>query len=394
MGNKGTGAAAETAQPTAGTGMTVLDAHGADDNIRAFFAAPETPTEAAADAAEPTEAIVPSNTNQDRSQSLEEGDGQESRVEGQKAEAEAEDEGANKEAASADDAEAEVEGQESRVEAKESQEPEWFQKRIGKEVKKRKELEEQLAELRAKLEAGVEGRESRGESQKAEAKAEPNDDPVLSFPEVQQAAQEVAKHEENKARAKELLKQLRHDPDAVAQTLKQAGWKLPSWDEDTLRDTLENVREETVKAVAEASAKRVLAEERAKAAVENNRRQLEEMAKAEFPFLNDPDSEEFGMVQAALKQRPWLRKDPAGLFSAAATIAAMRAVQARQSRGSKVEGRETKTKATATPPKLPGATGQAPPAKTTTAPTPPNWQAIATDPEALTEHQRNFFAGL
>lgn len=270
-----------------------------------------------------------------------------------------------------------------------SDEPEWFQKRIGKEVKKRKELEEQLAELKAKLENRNPEAEAGAHKEVASV---PSNDPVEAVPEVREAKQELAKHSSIKATANELLKQLRQDPDAVAQRLQQAQVKLRDYSEDTIRDYLESAKEEAMTQAAAATARLTLAQERAKAAVQAQRQQAEQLSIKEFPDLADPDSELSRQVDAVMSNRPWLKNDPFGRFSAAAAVdRILKAQQKVQGQASRVESK-TKAEAPKPLPKMPSATAAVPaPSKPKQTTGVENIVAVAGDPEKRDRAIEDFF---
>lgn len=283
------------------------------------------------------------------------------------------------------EAEAKAEDKEPKPEA--SDEPEWFQKRIGKEVKKRKELEEQLAELKAKLENRSPEAEEGAHKEVASA---PSNDPVEAVPEVREAKQELAKHSSIKATANELLKQLRQDPDAVAQRLQQAQVKLRDYSEDTIRDYLESAKEEAMTQAAAATARLTLAQERAKAAVQAQRQQAEQLAVQEFPDLADPESELSRQVDAALVAFPAAKQHPWGRYILAAGLERLEQ--------SKVQGQKSKVEAkpaaaVAKPlPKMPSATAAVPaPSKPKQTTGVENIVAVAGDPEKRDRAIEEFF---
>ncbi len=233
----------------------------------------------------------------------------------------------------------------------EAKKPDPFEKRIGREVAKRKAAEEREAAVRAELEALKAGKPA--ETAKAEPEAAP--EPGAEAPEVAEATKALKAHEANLQLARQLKRQLRQDPEAVVQRLKSEGYQLRDWSEEAVGDWLEDVTGVAQVEAGKAAARLELGRERAKARMEQERTTFTELAHERFPWLNDPTSEGAKLVAAAMKTQPDLKRNPHGLFQAAASIAELMRVKADRA------GKAAKASpAPAAPPKLPTAAGPAP----------------------------------
>lgn len=222
-------------------------------------------------------------------------------------------------------------------------------KRIGKEVAKRKELEEKLAAIegeKAELELKV---KKLADEPKETPKATPaaNADPLLNVPEIAELHEQEQKAENAFREASGLLRESRKDPDAVLERLKEIT-KKAFGDIDEAKDWLENVKENAMLKMGQFANKREAASQRHVQKLEQEFNQHREKALKILPALSDKTSKEFKVAQEIKERYPGLLNPlmvPDGPMLMARLVAGTLAL----------EGKGAAPAATkAPPPKLPG----------------------------------------
>lgn len=169
-------------------------------------------------------------------------------------------------------------------------------KRIGKEVAKRKEFEERLEALegeKVKLEAKV---KELTDAPKEPDTADTAADPLLSVPEIAALHKQEQEAENAFRQASELIRTVRKDPDAVIARLKEIT-KRDFADADEARDWLEGVKENAMLKMGQASNKREAASQRHIQKLEKEHAQNYEKAVKALPALTDKTSKEFKVAQ-------------------------------------------------------------------------------------------------
>jgi hypothetical protein len=207
-------------------------------------------------------------------------------------------------------------------------------KRIGKEVARRKTLEEENARLKAQL--------SQPPTQSATPPPAPSpDEPLGHVTDVQALAQEHHNIKEVKRWAQAQL--LREDG---SESIEAYG---RTWSRQDLQATVLN-------------ADRVLEDQiPARFQFLQARSQAEVNARQTFPWLNDPQSAEYAEYQAAFKQYPMLAKMPDAPFVVAVQITGRQALQKQQeAAAAAAKKKQTPPKPSSPPPGSQTAVGAAP----------------------------------
>lgn len=222
-----------------------------------------------------------------------------------------------------------------------------FEKRIGKEVAKRKELEERLEAVTAEM------AELKQQFQERPAVEPPTPENVLG--EVKTLAELNAKEAEARRyldQAEEHLDGLDDggDPAAAAAWLRQGGVKLPEEaDSATVRQVLKRIRRNADRVTRDAPQRREwLAQEQ----------QATQQARQTFPWLADKASPEQAQLAAVVKAIPEIRRLPHWQFAGAVYVEGLKAIQARKEAAKPAA--PVPQKPVARQPGKPGASPQAP----------------------------------
>jgi hypothetical protein len=194
-------------------------------------------------------------------------------------------------------------------------------KRIGKEVAKRKELEEQLAERDAKLaELDAKVKELTEAPKAEEAPAPTNgtlsdNDPILQVPEIKAAWKQENKALDAFKRASALLRDLGKDPDGVFVKLKEVTGQVFT-DVDAAREWLEGAKDHYQLQRNEFMASRHAATNRYQQKTEAENAKAKEKSDAEavkaYPWIKTPASREGQVAAKVLKRWPNLMYVPDG----------------------------------------------------------------------------------
>lgn len=221
-------------------------------------------------------------------------------------------------------------------------EPEWFQKRIDKEVGRRKALEEKLQATEQRLKELETGREA--------PRASAADDPAEASPEVQAVNAEYGKAKANLDRARELLDDIEDKPEAVLATLVKAKLLDETAGEREARRFLRQQERQWQDKLTEQSAELTARREQARARQQTLRTQSQQAALQHFPWLKQPDGPEYEATVRVFEEFPELKRNPRGILLACAAGEKLAAVE-RQRPGQGGAADRPKT-----PPKLAGAT--------------------------------------
>lgn len=244
-------------------------------------------------------------------------------------------------------AEPETQDSEPETEATETADPSWspdkqaaFNKRVGKEVEKRKARERQLAELQATV-AAAKPEAPRPETPDPSPQSPPpaSYDPVNELPEVRAVRAEEQKFTQMVEGAKEALRQARRDPDAVVAKLTEMGLKPPA-DPDDLRDWLEDQRDAAAQQMQTQVARRETLVVRAQAHLQQQMAAADAEAAELYPWHNVKTDPKHLAAREIVLAQPWLMKRPDRLL-----------LLGRMVEGHFAEMEKRKAKPAATPPK-------------------------------------------
>lgn len=184
-----------------------------------------------------------------------------------------------------------------------------FNHRLGKEVSKRKAAEQELQELQAELETARAGK-PKAASQPEPSAAAPDSDPVETAPEVVKARTEANQHRQIASGAKALLKRVVHEPEAVAEQLKEMGINLPSTEPEAIAEWLDEAREGALTKAHRAEAKAEFIAERTRGQQQAQMQQFDAHAIELYPWHRDKESDQFKRAAAIVQHEPWLLKRP------------------------------------------------------------------------------------
>jgi hypothetical protein len=261
---------------------------------------------------------------------------------------------------SVDETNAPAEEDEGSEEEQEDQEPsadetqERINKRIGKEVRKRKAAEEQLAQVRGEqqaLRAEVEKLKS-GQTPAQADSADDETDLVERQADVKALRKEVEKASTVATNAKALLRKLAHEPEEVLEIMAKRGIQLSEVSEAAARSYLEEVIDVFG---GEANEKRIKLEVRRSqlgGQVQQMRAEFNAQATEAYPWLKDAKSPLQKQAEEIHQAFKFLQKLPDGVLAVADLVAGRAARLARKNGKGPVNGDKPK------PPKLP--TSQAP----------------------------------
>lgn len=181
-------------------------------------------------------------------------------------------------------------------------------KRIGKEVAKTKTLDEQVQTLQQQLE---ELRKAQVPANEPVPVANPGN-PLGHIQDIDKLNQEFVQAKQTVRIAEDLLDQ------AVDNNLNEVQYEGQTYTKQQLRAAVKNARRVVDEHVP------------AQMRFLQARQQAEQAAATEFPWLNDRGSKEYGLFQAALKQRPWLASDPEHKLMVAMWVEGYKTVEARK----------------------------------------------------------------
>ncbi len=197
---------------------------------------------------------------------------------------------------------------------------ELFNKRLGKEVFKRKELERQLSELKTRVEPAkpVETKPESPSIVPLPAGAPPlsNIDDISGLQHLQQQAKEAIRWAEDCLAAAT-------DGEAVPE----------NWDKRSLREVIRNAKLTLEDHIP------------ARAGFLQDKARAQQQAYDTFPFLKDKESEQYVQAQSFYKTYPWLRNVPTGELMIGAMVEGIAAIEAR----AKSKDKAAPTKPTARP---------------------------------------------
>lgn len=221
-----------------------------------------------------------------------------------------------------------------------------FQKRINKEVAKRKALEEELNRLKT---AG----ESKVPESKVQSRTE-TPDPAAKLPEVEAAAKSEREAAGIVSTARTLLRQLTHDPDAALRVLAEQV-KVNFTEPEQAREWLEDQRDAAVQQVAVQAARRETLVVAGRERLAQQQAANDAEAVDEYPWHKDQESPQWKMANQIVAGEPALMQRPDRLLILGALVEGMMARQARKSLTAKKA-----TPGKANPPRLPGAPSHTP----------------------------------
>lgn len=220
-----------------------------------------------------------------------------------------------------------------------------FQKRINKEVAKRKALEEELTRLKA------------GQTAKSaeEPKAvTPTVDLAAKLPEVEAAAKAEREAAGIVSTARTLLRQLTHDPDAALRVLAEQV-KVNFTEPEQAREWLEDQRDAAVQQVAVQAARRETLVVAGRERLAQQQAANDAEAVVEYPWHADKESAQWKLANQIVAGEPALMQRPDRLLILGALVEGMMARQARKSLTAKKAA-----PGKASPPRLPGAPSHTP----------------------------------
>lgn len=217
-------------------------------------------------------------------------------------------------------------------------------KRIAREVAKRKALEGKLADLEARL------TDSPSSAPVTNAGSVPGFDPLSTDPEAQTLRKTEQQHRQVAEGARNLLKQARTDLDGVVDWMKANKIALPRYDEESVLDYLETTRDAAREEMAGIRTRLAVREQQAKAQAAQVAAQAQRLAEERFAWSTDEDDPRTAAVNRLLAERPYIQQDPLGRL-AAITLADFLAQQSKPKAAPAVK---------ATPPKMPATSARQP----------------------------------
>lgn len=207
--------------------------------------------------------------------------------------------------------EPEAEAAEAEAEAPDEQEPEdesGWERRLGKELRKRKEAEEQAQVLQQRAEAAEAALKAIQERPDPELPPEIN--PVNSDEAVKQFTEQERLSEAALARVNEWLPRVQADPEAVAAQLRELKIPVNTTEPDELRLQLEVIRETLREHRLNAKVELRLAREKAANRIQARVAQSLTAATKEFPWLADAQSAHYQEATRIMQSAPWLKAMP------------------------------------------------------------------------------------
>lgn len=208
-------------------------------------------------------------------------------------------------------------------------------RRISKEVRKRKEAEEQLTSLRTELETLKAG-QAEAETKSTDSVVVPADlDPVKTDPNVRQFTQQETDLTTRIQGARQMLRRLQSDPDGTMEMLIKGGAVAEhSADTEAVKDQLADLIDTMGADRANVAAKRGLAEERARETISGHTTRSRDLAKSLFPWQAQKDDPRHALAEQFLKSRPWMKKlDPMWPLLAAGAAELLHSSQQQQAKG-------------------------------------------------------------
>jgi hypothetical protein len=185
-------------------------------------------------------------------------------------------------------------------------------KRIGKEVKRRKEAEAKATESNTALEA------LHAQIAEMEARPEPEPrivlpaeiDPLRAHPELKSLREQEQKHQATIDQLIQVRRDLARDPEGTLETLVRAGAVPSSMDAERLQEEIETVVANSRTDLASARAERNGSEKVLRRALVQQEQQFQQLAKAEFPWFGNKADPRNAIAQQFIAERPYLRADP------------------------------------------------------------------------------------
>lgn len=211
-------------------------------------------------------------------------------------------------------------------------------RRIGKEVAKRKELERQLEEARSQIAKPP----ANGKAPEA-AKPAPADE----HPEMKAAREAEADAQNVIQWSKRLSRMLNHDADAVAAELQRSQIALDDTSPEAIGNWLERVREGAQETLQKALVKKEVLTNRLADQDAQQRAHFDAMANESFPWWNDPASPQYADAQKVQNVLPVLKEKPQGKLWTGIILMGLEAFQNAQ----KAKGKPAAPAAPAQPPK-------------------------------------------
>lgn len=154
-------------------------------------------------------------------------------------------------------------------------------------------------------------------------------DPVESDPEIVTATQELAKVSSDLEGVKRLKAMLRSDPKRVEDVLRKFLPDLPSYDPETMKESLDeiagNLRESAAEHKAKAESRRKVVTQE----VAQRRERVLNLTNAEMPWVANEDDPRHERYMAAMRD-PFVASRPDASFFVAAGIEKLAAIEARQ----------------------------------------------------------------
>ncbi len=223
-------------------------------------------------------------------------------------------------------------------------------RRIGKEIAKRKVLEAELEELKAKPEA---------------MEAKPDSLPVLPPIDLSVKHPQVLEIEklENSARqvqqyAKGLLRRLATEPETVAEALRSQNIVVPGgYTQEGMQEYLSDAAESAGDDARKQAMRKEVVAEKVRAEADTNIKRSLDLAFEIYPKLKEPKSAERAMAESILKANPHLRNSPYWPLQLADMTAGAMVRMARNghTNGNGAAKPAASGKPVTKPPKLPGA---------------------------------------
>lgn len=183
-------------------------------------------------------------------------------------------------------------------------------KRIAREVAKRKALEGKLAELEARL------TDSPLQAPTPSAGSASGFDPLSTDPEAQTLRKTEQQHRQVAEGARNLLKQARTDLDGVVDWMKANKIALPRYDEESVLDYLETTRDAAREEMAGIRTRLAVREQQAKTQAAQLAAQAQRLASERFEWSADEDDPRTAAVEKVLAERPYIQADPLGRLAA------------------------------------------------------------------------------
>lgn len=199
--------------------------------------------------------------------------------------------------------------------------PEWLQRRIDKEVGKRKSAEEELAKLREQV-AELEAKPAKIDSLPGNV--------IDSDPEVKEHATKVASLDAALSDVSRLLQEVGSDPDGVVRQLQAANVPIRGEDPETLRDQLRDLRETFREQRQDAKGDLRWSKENAVKKQQESLLKGFHAATVDYPWLQDPKSETRKQAMKVVAENQWIKVMPNGFQVLGAFVEGLQLLEARK----------------------------------------------------------------